>query len=163
MAANANVEMKAASEVEKVNEDNKAVEEVISPNQDTFEALVEKANWAYKNQMPVFKLDTKTKLLKELLHLHTVTTGIFSRSIKLGGIGVVVTEMTSHIEDRGYKSGNRYWVNDKFWMIMNYPDIHQAIIEITTHTKIRFTSTQFSAGEFRGCRGYRVHYPTSNP
>lgn len=160
MAANANattnVEMKAHSEAEKVNEDNKAVEEVQPPNQDTFEALVEKANTIY-SQEPVFTLDTKTKLLKELLKLHTVSVGTFTKSTIQGTLSLIFTETSTTHESSVCKPGYLYWVNNRFCILMNYSDIHQAIAEISAKTNIRFSSIRTDSRH-----GYLVHYPNLN-
>jgi len=126
----------------------------------TFESLVKQANELYKHK-PIEGSDTKTKLLKRLLQNHSVATGVFSRTVKQDRIRMILTE-TDMYSDR-YKTGSILWIDDKFYTIMDYHDIHDAMTEITAQTGIRFKRCRISAGVDIGkLYGYSVHYPDSS-
>lgn len=113
----------------------------------SFFALVQSYQKKYNYKPEEVKEDTKTKVLRALLNVYKVESGWFSKKTKDARIrGVYITDDLE-------KNGKAYEDSTGLlYFYMNTPDIHEALIEITKQTGIRFEYRSYTGGY------YIVHY-----
>lgn len=99
-----------------------------------FEKMVKDYQKKYSYKPEEIKEDTKTKVLRSLLGTYNLKEGWFSKKTRVARVKHI--RISEEIEKNGkvYEDG----VNNALYLCMNTPDIHEALIEISKETGIKF-------------------------